>query len=351
MSIHCSYCYAPLDRVRLCGKCNARPYCSQECQRVDWNQHKIWCGKIANPIIDFEIRDTGGERGMGLFALRDFEVGEKILVERPVILTETATSDDGISMFAHIAEQFKKASLSIQDAIMALHSVDPNNPMESAHVQCFGECIRKFACNNFGTYTGGTESALCVTASRLNHECVPNCSRYFVPDHNLLVISAGKPISKGQELTISYTSQGIADGLHKFRERTMRAWGFECGCAVCTNKDLFGKLQWLQQMDERVLELGRVGKAARVCKLCERMLKVVDELGGLPGVKQHIYYDMFQMAIGIRGKVKDATRYAETGLEEWQHMIGGSKTEPSEVKKAQRYAEAPGSHPNYLIFS
>ncbi len=46
--------------------------------------HKVWCGKSGEKCIDYEIRDAGEGKGLGLFTLRDFERGEKILVERAV---------------------------------------------------------------------------------------------------------------------------------------------------------------------------------------------------------------------------------------------------------------------------
>jgi hypothetical protein len=72
----CSFCYAPLQAPLYCGACRSHPYCSKECQRQDWTQHKIWCGRVAEVGVDFELRDAGGGKGLGYFALRDFAVGE-----------------------------------------------------------------------------------------------------------------------------------------------------------------------------------------------------------------------------------------------------------------------------------
>eukprot|EP01135_Chromosphaera_perkinsii_P008815 Nk52_evm10s1485 gene=Nk52_evmTU10s1485 len=64
----CSYCFEPNKSGKknkeqqvgdyesdelpmgVCAKCRCTPYCSQECQKKDWPDHKRWCRK--NPIYD-----------------------------------------------------------------------------------------------------------------------------------------------------------------------------------------------------------------------------------------------------------------------------------------------------------
>ena len=53
--------------------------------------HKIWYGKAGEKCVDYEIRDAG-DKGLGLFAMRDFKQGKKILVERAVaVATRSGT--------------------------------------------------------------------------------------------------------------------------------------------------------------------------------------------------------------------------------------------------------------------
>lgn len=85
----CGYCYE-VEVTLCCGQCKKRHYCSKECQKNDWKYggHKFWCidssksdtkspGELG---VDFEIRDSDG-KGLGLFALRDFEINDKVIVE------------------------------------------------------------------------------------------------------------------------------------------------------------------------------------------------------------------------------------------------------------------------------
>ena len=81
----CGWCYG-LGAAKWCAKCQ-RAYCSRECQIQDWKvgNHKVWCGKSGEKCIDYEVHDAG-EKGLGLFTMRDFKRGEKILVERVVAI-------------------------------------------------------------------------------------------------------------------------------------------------------------------------------------------------------------------------------------------------------------------------
>ena len=76
-----------LSPLHVCSKCKLRPFCSLLCQENDWKTgHKQFCENSGEYGIDFCLRDSPG-KGIGVFALRDFSFGEKIIVERPLIMT------------------------------------------------------------------------------------------------------------------------------------------------------------------------------------------------------------------------------------------------------------------------
>jgi hypothetical protein len=86
----CAYCYLP--STSTLSKCRKRLFCSRECQSKDWKTgHKLYCGVGGEIDVDFEIRDAGGDVGLGVFALRDFEKNEKIIVERPLLKVPSLT--------------------------------------------------------------------------------------------------------------------------------------------------------------------------------------------------------------------------------------------------------------------
>ena len=59
----CSYCRKNLDKKRQCEQCadtlNATFYCSKECQKNDWKEHKKSCAKYPPPLSDgTKYKDT-----------------------------------------------------------------------------------------------------------------------------------------------------------------------------------------------------------------------------------------------------------------------------------------------------
>ncbi|TVY22389.1 hypothetical protein LHYA1_G008421 [Lachnellula hyalina] len=77
--------------------------------------------------------------------------------------------------------------------------------------------------NNMHESTG-----LWITASYLNHSCVPNGKREMLGD--LMVLRATQPINAREEITHSY------DGSSDIEARSaalLKTWGFACSCALC----------------------------------------------------------------------------------------------------------------------
>jgi len=340
----CSFCYKAPDKIFQCGKCHKRPYCSRCCQIKDWTQHKIWCGKVAELDVDFEVCETDG-KGKGIFAKRPFTKGEKILVERPVIIVSDSNN------FKAIKEQFDAQPPSVQYAIECLHHENPQTVFESTFLLRYGKGVQACKRNIFDLSPG---SGLCITASRLNHSCLPNCSRYYVKDHGLMVISAGMPIARGDELTISYSDLCYAtykDGFERFQEHLLKAWNFRCSCRACLNHSVFNKLVQIKEMDDKILKLGSTGREKEAFKLGERMIRLYDQLCHEPSGYHRTYYDMFQMAVLQKNTLGKAKKCASKSLENLEFLIGGSNKEPEEITIARKFVTNPESHRNYLLHS
>ena len=208
----CSYCYKKLEKALQCSACNSRAYCGRDCQKLDWKQHKIWCGcGVAQIDVDFEVRTCAF--GMGVFAKRSFTMGEKIVTERAVI--KLSEDEFHVHEGRNFKFQFDMLPSSVKEAIIALYPppVDPSVPSvsviggrevvqeetHSTHAldawleRVMGPGVLQYKYNSFSLELDDTDNAgvcgLFVTASRFNHACVPNCGRGFVSDHNLMVYS------------------------------------------------------------------------------------------------------------------------------------------------------------------
>lgn len=41
----CAYCKTDDVKLMYCGRCGLQPYCSKQCQKKDWKNHKIVCAR------------------------------------------------------------------------------------------------------------------------------------------------------------------------------------------------------------------------------------------------------------------------------------------------------------------
>lgn len=47
----CHNCHTPNSNLMWCSKCHAVKYCSKDCQRANWSNHKINCNKHLKPKV------------------------------------------------------------------------------------------------------------------------------------------------------------------------------------------------------------------------------------------------------------------------------------------------------------
>lgn len=256
----CGWCYAMKPTMR-CSKC-IRAYCCRECQINDWKVgcHKVWCGKSGEKCIDYEIRDAGEGKGLGLFTLRDFERGEKILVERAVAVATQLTG----AMYRPIDFSKLHESASLMSAAMALTPMASSLPM-------------KFLTNSaaLGSEEDEAGTGLFVNFSRVNHDCIGNATHYYSPDQKLKLLVTNHAIPAGSEVTFSYAgnvfpSSGQRAIMCRFR-------GFQCTCAACQNPQIAAKLDRAVALDRNILELGRCNKIEQAIRAGESLLKIYDE--------------------------------------------------------------------------
>lgn len=79
--------------------------------------------------------------------------------------------------YSSIKTQFDVNPEPIQDAISALYFDEkPEEAAALMHAK-YGAGLRAFHRNAFECPPG---SGLCIIASRFNHDCLPNCARYYV---------------------------------------------------------------------------------------------------------------------------------------------------------------------------
>lgn len=203
----CAFCYKEQEGdepLSKCGRCSKRCYCSRECQVQDWRTgHKVYCGIAGEIGIDFEVCQADGGKGLGVFALRDFERNEKIMAERPILMNPNPIT-------ATVPENAK-------DKVDAL-------------VPKGGPLIQTIARNAMSCSDDGSTSGLFIIMSRVNHDCMGNCDHYFNIRRGVKILVAARRICSGEEITFSYASKSPSAKRKKILQQHYK---FTCTCSIC----------------------------------------------------------------------------------------------------------------------
>lgn len=209
----------------------------------------------ADYVSNVEIRDSPG-RGRGLSATRDIAFGELILMEK-AFCAVWSHEKESLLAYKFYVENPDTPFLGMLGLWKETMQYARNNPSEAAKlVQLHGDypgtgkelitvdgtvvldsfqvhdIVRQnaFGLSGFPDCPGSDvySSGLFIKASHFNHSCVPTATRSFIGD--LIMVSACKPIAKGEEITVSY---GSTDE-YKARSKEMQAlWHFSCTCPLC----------------------------------------------------------------------------------------------------------------------
>eukprot|EP00439_Symbiodinium_sp_Y106_P052015 s2386_g6.t4 len=194
---------------------------------------KTACRATTAPV---EILPIPG-KGFGAIARRDIARGELVLEERPTI-TYQAGSDWPTSL----QQQFDKLPAASQSAVMDLYDASP------------GEKTLKgiFDTNSIGCSSPTLDGVLCLSVSRINHSCWPNCEQFWDEQLFREKIFACKDIKKGEELCISYVEPYL---LAEERDDIFRRrYAFECAGSA-PNREASDRRR--KRLGEALAELGR----------------------------------------------------------------------------------------------
>lgn len=271
--------------------------------------------------------------GLGLFTLRDFERGAKILVERAVATQPGAAG--GAVMGRQIID-FSKLyeSKSLMDAAMALAPAQSSSLSEKF-------LINAAAQSDDSDEDGG--SGLFLNFSRVNHDCIGNSSHYYVPDLKLKLLVANHAIPAGSEVTFSYASN-----VSSFqRGRLLRARGFQCTCSACEDPTIAAELDRALDLDQSIFELGSQGRVGQAIRAGESLIKLHDKFQASDRTYSRVYYDLYQIAITKLSSVKLGSKFI---LEAYTHALRFyGREEDEEVRKLKIFVDNPSAHRNYRI--
>ncbi|WEW61399.1 hypothetical protein PRK78_006889 [Emydomyces testavorans] len=276
-------------------------------------------------------------KGKGLVARIDIAKGQRILCEQPLF---TVRNLSPISLMERIiATELKALSKPEQRQFLALHNNFPGKHPFSGTVK-----TNALPCGP-GSELGGIYPTICL----INHNCLPNAHHSWNSDTNRETIHAIRPISAGEEITISYVG---GDMLSSSRRAFLQSgFGFDCDCRLCARP-----LPDLQRSDARRLQIESldhaIGDPYRVLSQpedcladCHRLRQILDVEyeGSAVATIPRLYYDAFQISI-THGDQARASVFAERAYR--SRLVCEGEDSP-ETKRMKSLMERPAAHRNF----
>ncbi|KAK3357621.1 hypothetical protein B0T25DRAFT_164645 [Lasiosphaeria hispida] len=183
--------------------------------------------------------------------------------------------------------------------------------------------------------------------ARMNHDCRANADYYF--DHETLTqyIHATRPISPGEELTLSYINPLMR---REARLRKLqRTWGFKCACPLCTQEA--GRAKASDARIKQIRELRGQFRSYKPESLANPQMAELfislHEQEKLWGAMYEAYAFAALEYNGI-GEPWTATKWAQLAVE-WGIPAVGEKDQ--DVIEMQKLAEDPWAHWSWMLRS
>lgn len=274
--------------LKKCGGCHRVAYCSAACQKRDWARHRGRC----SPISITELED----RGRGLVATKDLNMGDLIVKDRAVICVgadldsweagpeiqkqvDKLPADDRLR-FYELTKMQRLLDLCGTLRAAAGGNSDQLRKAEQAEQHALVSAI--FYNNDISA--ADESKCLFLTLALLNHSCAPNSSWARAGENvKELELRAIRDIRRGEEITVNYISvEGRYSDKDTRQQKLAEGWGFKCCCSLCTS----GAEEEIKSRI-RALQLGMVAACeaspARVdwAALARAQEKVVAAVGGL----------------------------------------------------------------------
>ncbi|KAJ4985080.1 SET domain-containing protein 5 [Stagonosporopsis vannaccii] len=207
-----------------------------------WQSSEFIC---QGPPDVFLVRPSEG-KGLGVYALRDLEIGDIVMREAPILKIDPPDYVRGTGYpMALVTElvrrEFDNLSQAAQEEVMSLtyHAT----AVEEATMDKLGIIFRTNA------YNTDEQIGLFPKIARINHSCRPNTSYYWSKKLNRRVVYASRNIKKGEEFFVSYI--GLLSGYEE-RQKRLDRYGFKCTCEACAVE------QTLRQIsDQRRVEISK----------------------------------------------------------------------------------------------
>ena len=93
--LSCAFCQAIVSKNRKCGNCKSRTYCSVECQRSDWSEHKKECGSLKERFPDELRRSTNKQHKFMYSLVNDIMNSNNYKVQKEYFVNSITSCPEG----------------------------------------------------------------------------------------------------------------------------------------------------------------------------------------------------------------------------------------------------------------
>lgn len=247
----------------------------------------------ADYIVNTDIKISGPNRGRGLFATQDMELGDLVMAEtafccvwgheksyhvcpqrgskasdgaRPAnvglwreTLTKATRNPVRGSELLHLHSGYKGTESRVSETDDLLMT-------DSYHIR---DIVTHTSFSMLPVKASDAEtqnSGVWIRASYINHSCIPNTARIFHGD--MMMLHTTRPIKKGEEIIVSYLPFDRYDGRDEVIESI---WGFRCDCPLCVADSRCPELIRMHRADMNLILQNyrslNIGKTSSVIKM------------------------------------------------------------------------------------
>ncbi|KAJ7719441.1 hypothetical protein DFH07DRAFT_761131 [Mycena maculata] len=180
----------------------------------------------------FDIRQSEGKRGLGMFAAQNIPAGGLIVVERPVLVVPYIIAIQTYTESELYAALLGRLSPDTVARFLVLSNCKPASECDAVE-----GIMRTNAIGITLEVPDGphpelpTHRAIFLNVSRCNHSCGPNAVWHWDATSFSLSLEALRPIEAGQEITVAYITPTHSRAERRARLKMM--YNFSCRCEFC----------------------------------------------------------------------------------------------------------------------
>jgi len=186
--------------------------------------------------IGVHVASDPAGRGLCLLTASDAQPGEVLLHEAEPLYAEPsdATSASAATALLALAPETRKMMQQLSHKVPLPESVERDISTAAGGCEEAATLLRVTAVNGISLPGNGT--GVYATASRANHSCQPSAA-FRVENDNSLCLVAIRPLSAGEQVTVSYLTEHMLLRPHAERQHDLQRWGFRCTCQRCSVAD------------------------------------------------------------------------------------------------------------------